>query len=195
MGSLTLVPSLSLAESIASWERQERVVRKPTPHNDLGPFYKGQAPQTSTLRAPGDPGLPLGVSGLVFSTGGAALSHSKVEIWQADHLGHYDLKGYRYRATITADDTGKYSFETVMPGHYPGRVGQHIHYVVTAPGHKPLTTQLYFATDPAFDGDPDRNYSRDPLLNSRELIRPVTIAGDPKEIHALVNFEIVLERL
>jgi protocatechuate 3,4-dioxygenase beta subunit len=194
IGSLTLAPSLSLAESIASWERQE-AARKPTPHNDLGPFYKGQAPQTSHLRAPGDPGLPLGVSGLVFSTSGAALPHSRVEIWQADHLGHYDLKGYRYRATITADDSAKYSFETVMPGHYPGRVGQHIHYVVTAPGYKPLTTQLYFATDPAFDGDPDRNYRRDPLLHSRELIRPVTIAGDPKEIHALVNFEIVLERL
>ena len=195
MGSLVLAPSLSLAESVAMWERQERASKKPTPPNDIGPFYKGQAPQTSHLRAPGDPGLPLAVSGLVVSTNGEALPHSTVEVWQADHLGHYDLKGYRYRATITADDSGKYSFDTVMPGHYPGRVGQHIHYVVKAPGHKPLTTQLYFATDPAFGGDPDHNYRRDPLLHTRELIRPVTIAGDPKEIQALVNFEIVLERL
>jgi len=195
MGSLVLAPSLSLAESVAMWERQERASKKPTPPNDIGPFYKGQAPQTSHLRAPGDPGLPLAVSGLVFSTNGEVLPHSTVEVWQADHLGHYDLKGYRYRATITADDSGKYSFDTVMPGHYPGRVGQHIHYVVKAPGHKPLTTQLYFATDPAFGGDPDHNYRRDPLLHTRELIRPVTIAGDPKEIQALVNFEIVLERL
>jgi protocatechuate 3,4-dioxygenase beta subunit len=194
MGSLTLIPSLSLVESIAAWERQERAAKKPTPPNEIGPFYKGQAPGTSHLRAPGDPGLPLGVSGLVFSTNGEALPHSTVEIWQADHLGQYDLKGYRYRATITADDAGKYSFDTVMPGHYPGRVGQHIHYMVKAPGHKPLTTQLYFATDPAFGGDPDHNYRRDPLLHTRELVRPVTIAGDPKEIQALVNFEIVLER-
>jgi len=195
MGSLTLAPSLSLAEPLRWWEEQESGTRKPTPRNELGPFYKSRAPLDPHLRAPGDPGLPLAVSGLVFSTNGAALPHSKVEIWQADHLGQYDLKGYRYRATITADDSGKYWFDTVMPGHYPGRVGQHIHYVVTAPGHKPLTTQLYFATDPAFEGDPDRNYSRDPLLHSRELIKPVTIAGDPKEIHALVNFEIVLEQL
>src|SRR5215467_7265377 len=194
MGSLTLAPSLSLAESITRWEQQERAGRKPTPPNDIGPFFKSNAPQNTHLRAPGDPGLPLAVSGLVFSTNGSVLAGSKVEIWQADHLGRYDLKGYRYRATITADESGKYSFDTVMPGHYPGRVGQHIHYVVTAPGHKPLTTQLYFATDPAFEGDPDRNYRRDPLLHSRELIRPVTIAGDPKEIHALVNFEIVLEK-
>ena len=195
MGSLTLAPSLSLAETITRWEEQERNARKPTPRNDLGPFYKSHAPQNPHLRAAGDPGLPLAVSGLVFSTSGAPLPHSKVEIWQADHLGHYDLKGYRYRATVTADDSGKYEFDTVMPGHYPGRVGQHIHYVVSAPGHKPLTTQLYFATDPAFDGDPDRNYNRDPLVHTRELIRPVTIAGDPKDIQALVNFEIVLERL
>ena len=195
IGSLTLAPSLSLAESIAAWERQERAAKKPTPPNDIGPFYKGEAPQTSHLRAPGDPGLPLAVSGLVFSTNGEALPHAKVEIWQADHLGHYDLTGYRYRATVTADDSGKYSFDTVMPGHYPGRVGQHIHYMVKAPGYKPLTTQLYFATDPAFGGDPDHNYRRDPLLHTRDLIRPVTIAGDPKEIEALVNFEIVLERL
>src|SRR5262249_9430169 len=147
------------------------------------------------LRAPGDPGLPLAVSGVVFSTNGSRLPASHVEVWQADHLGQYDLKGFRYRATVVADPAGNYEFDSVMPGHYPGRVAQHIHYVVSALGHKPLTTQLFFATDPAFQGDPDRNYRREPLLHSRELIRPVAIGGDPNEIRAMVNFEIVLERL
>jgi protocatechuate 3,4-dioxygenase beta subunit len=123
------------------------------------------------------------------------LPGAKLEIWQADHSGRYDLDGYRYRATLLADDKGQYSFDSVMPGHYPGRVCQHVHYMISAPGHKTLTTQLYFATDPVFEGDPDRNYTRDPLIYSRELVRPVTLAGDPKEIHAAVNFEIVLERL
>jgi protocatechuate 3,4-dioxygenase beta subunit len=123
------------------------------------------------------------------------LTGAAVEIWQADHLGQYDLDGYRYRATLTADEHGNYDFDSIMPGHYPGRVCQHIHYLVKAPGHKPLTTQLYFATDPVFEGDPDRNYMRDPLIQKRELVRPVTLAGDPKQIHATVNFELVLERL
>ena len=70
---------------------------------------------------------------------------------------------------------------------------QHIHYKVTAPGHKALITQLYFATDPALEGDPDRNYRKDPVLRSRELIRPVTIFADPQSIRAAVQFEIVLE--
>ena len=111
------------------------------------------------------------------------------------HADTYDLDGYRYRASLSADLAGQYSFDSVMPGHYPARVCQHIHYVVTAPGHKPLITQLYFATDPVFEGDPDRNYSRDPLVMSRELVRPVTLSGDPKAIQANVTFELVLERL
>ena len=82
-----------------------------------------------------------------------------------------------------------------MPGHYPQRVCQHIHYLASAEGHKPLTTQLYFATDPVFEGDPDKNFRRDPLIGSRDLVRPVSIGGDPKSILASVAFEIVLERL
>jgi protocatechuate 3,4-dioxygenase beta subunit len=70
-----------------------------------------------------------------------------------------------------------------------------VHYLVTAPGHKPLITQLYFATDPAFAGDPDENFTRDPLITSRELVRPVVIKGDPKQIIAAVNFDLVMETL
>jgi hypothetical protein len=66
--------------------------------------------------------------------------------------------------------------------------------MVTAPGHRPLVTQLYFATDPVFDGDPDRNFARDPLITSRELVRPVLLAGDPGDMRALVTFELVLGR-
>ena len=37
--------------------------------------------------------------------------------------------------------------DTVWPGAYPGRP-LHIHAKVTAPGYAPLTTQIYFDTDP-----------------------------------------------
>jgi protocatechuate 3,4-dioxygenase beta subunit len=74
-------------------------------------------------------------------------------------------------------------------------VGQHVHYLVTAPGHKPVITQLYFATDPVFDGDPDKNFHRDPLIISRELVRPVMIKEDPKQIVAVVNFDLVMETI
>lgn len=196
LGSLRLVPGLAVAQTVFAVEAQEknRTVQ-PTPLNEIGPFYKRLAPHNALLRAPGDPGLPVTVGGRVFDIHGEPLAGAQIEIWQASHLGLYDLDGYRYRASLSADPAGAYSFDSVMPGHYPARVCQHIHYMVAAPGHKPLITQLYFATDPVFEGDPDRNYARDPLIRSRELVRPVTISGDPKAIRANVNFELVLERL
>jgi hypothetical protein len=53
---------------------------------------------------------------------------------------------------------------------------------------------LYFATDEAFEGDPDRNFSKDPLCPSRELVRPVTVGGQPGSAVAAVTFELVLEK-
>nr|MBA3298321.1 hypothetical protein [Acidobacteriota bacterium] len=56
------------------------------------------------------------------------------------------------------------------------------------------STQLYFATDEVFDGNPDRNYSKDPLITSRTLVRPVTLTGQPGNPNASVEFELVLEK-
>ena len=195
MGALKVAPWLGLGPAVGALVAQEKdPARKPTPWNEIGPFYKRLAPNQAQLRGPNDPGLPVTVGGRLFNTRGDVVAGAKMEIWQADHLGLYDLDGYRYRATLASDAAGKYSFDSVMPGHYPGRVCQHVHYIVTAPGHRPLITQLYFATDPVFEGDPDRNYMRDPLVLSRDLVRPVTLTGDPKAVQANVTFEVVLER-
>jgi len=193
LGVVTVSSNLSTSALASAWQQAE--AKAPTPAAELGPFYKRDAPSTASLRAASDPGMPLTVAGLVFDTRGEKLEGAKVEVWQTDHTGHYDLKGFRYRAALISDNSGKYSFNSVMPGHYPGRVCQHIHFAVTAPGHQPLVTQLYFATDPVFEGDPYKNYTRDPLCRSRELVRPVVLKGDPDAIMANVNFELVLERL
>ena len=127
--------------------------------------------------------MPLALAGTIYDVRGEVVPDAKLEIWQTDNDGHYDIAGYRYRAVLEPGAKASYAIETVMPGHYPQRVCQHVHYLVTAPGHKPLITQMYFATDPVFDGDPDKNYTRDPLITSRELVRPVMIKGDPKQMH------------
>jgi protocatechuate 3,4-dioxygenase beta subunit len=90
---------------------------------------------------------------------------------------------------------GGYAIQSVMPGHYPARECQHLHYLITAPGLKTLITQLYFGTDPVFDGNPDKNFTRDPVITSRGLVRPVVIKDDPKQIIASVNFDLVMETL
>jgi protocatechuate 3,4-dioxygenase beta subunit len=168
--------------------------RVPTPHVEMGPFYKKRAPTTGTMRAAGDPGLPLAVSGRVITVHGEGVPDAKIEVWQADHDGLYDLEGYRYRATVAPPASGAYAFESIMPGHYPARVARHVHYFVTAPGHKPLSTQLYFSTDEVFEGNPDRNFSKDPLITSRTLVRPVLLSGEPTAARASVEFELVLEK-
>jgi protocatechuate 3,4-dioxygenase beta subunit len=191
-GLLILAPPLRAFELAAYFEGGSLAPRKPTPPNELGPFYKKRAPRTAKLAPAGAPGLPLEVSGQVFDTRGEILAGALLEVWHASHAGIYDNLGYSYRAALPVE-RGKYDFETVLPGHYPDRVAQHIHFKVSAPGHQPLITQLYFATDPAFEGDPDKNFRKDPIVESRELIRPVTIAGDPGSPRALVTFELVLE--
>src|SRR5437879_5875433 len=98
LGALTLAPGASLAESL-DWFEQERP-RTPTPWDELGPFYKREAPHLARLRAPGDAGLPLAVSGQVFDTRGRVLEGATLEIWQANDAGLYDLDGYKYRAAL-----------------------------------------------------------------------------------------------
>jgi protocatechuate 3,4-dioxygenase beta subunit len=182
---------------LAAFQEGEKQLHKSTPPNPLGPFYKRLTPVNNILRAPGDPGLPLTLSGQIVDTRGDVVPNAILEVWQTNYQGLYDLDGYRYRGKQKVDKSGAYSFESVIPGHYPdkSRICQHVHYLVMAPGHKPLVTQLYFASDPAFDGDPQKNYARDPLLQTPELIRPVILTGEPNELHAKVRFELYMERL
>ena len=192
-GVLVVPAGWGEAEVLHAWF-DAQAERQPTAHVEMGPFYKKRAPATTTLRSAGDPGMPLTVSGRVITVHGERVPGATIEIWQADHGGLYDLEGYRYRAAITPPVSGAYAFESIMPGHYPARVARHVHYFVTAPGHKPLSTQLYFATDEVFDGNPDKNYSKDPLITSRALVRPVTVTGQPGSAMASVEFELVIEK-
>ena len=106
----------------------------PTRPDMLGPFYKPNAPERART------GSGIVVTGTVRSTKGcAALSGARVEWWSADDRGEYRDE---LRATQHTDRQGTFTYETVAPGRYPGRP-PHLHVRVTAPGHKPLITQLY----------------------------------------------------
>lgn len=191
-GVLLAAARMSEADVLIAWSGQQ--AEHPTPHVEMGPFYKKRAPKTSRMRAAGDAGVPLAVTGTVHGSGGHVLSNAVIEIWQANDAGLYDLDGYRYRATLSSAPTGGYGFESIIPGHYPARVCRHVHYLVTAPGYKPLSTQLYFATDEVFEGNPDKNFTKDPLITSRDLVRPVVLDGAPGSAMARVTFELVLEK-
>ena len=106
----------------------------PTRPDMLGPFYEPNAPERSAT------GRGLVITGRVTSTKGcAAMPGAMIEWWSANARGDYDAE---HRAAQRADGAGRYRYETDSPGRYPGRP-VHLHVRVTAPGHKPLVTQLY----------------------------------------------------
>lgn len=191
-----LVAAVPMASSSLSslWAQTESRAARPTPAEVLGPFYKKGAPNTSTLRAPGDPGFPLRVAGKVYNTRGDAVRDAQIDMWQTDHHGHYDLQGFRYRTRLRMEASNDYAVETVMPGHYDDRPAQHIHYMISAPGHKTLITQVYFATDPFFEGDPAKNYHKQGIVGNRDLVCPVMLFEGPGAAHAVVAFDICLEK-
>lgn len=190
-----LVAGVPMAQGnlLALWQKTEEGMHA-TPPEVLGPFYKKGAPSATVLRAPGDPGFPLRVEGDVVNTRGEKVQGARIDIWQADHNGKYDVKGYRYRTRLDTENESKYAIETVMPGHYSDRPAQHVHYMITAPGHKTLITQLYFATDPFFDGNPDKNFAKQGIVGNRELIKPVLLFEQPGAAHATVRFDLCLEK-
>jgi protocatechuate 3,4-dioxygenase beta subunit len=110
-----------------------------------GPFYVPNAPERSQI------GRGLVVTGVVRTAGSCArIPRARIEWWQANPRGEYDEA---HRASQHTDGEGTYRFETSFPGVYPGRP-PHLHVKVVAPGHRPLTTQLYpkaGQTEIAFD--------------------------------------------
>jgi protocatechuate 3,4-dioxygenase beta subunit len=125
----------------------------PTPPDIEGPFYKPGAPARAELV----PGGSLAVSGRVLGTDGAPVPGAVLDVWQADPAGEYDNAGFNFRGKMTAASEGAYRFVTVRPGDYKISDTEfrcaHIHVKVTAPGFRPLTTQLYFHNSPHNDTD------------------------------------------
>lgn len=186
--------SMSQTQLLAFWQKAEEESLKPTAPEVLGPFYMKGAPNQRNLRVAGEPGFPLKISGRIVDTRGKAVPGASIDVWHADYKGIYDVKGYRYRSKLSIESASEYAVDTIMPGHYPDRPAQHVHYLVTAPGCKPLVTQLYFATDPFFEGDPDKHYKKRGVVSNRESIRPVALLDENTAPRSTVMFDLILER-
>ena len=190
---LSAIP-LSQTQLLTAWQDGETKAAKPTPRDVLGPFFKKGAPNSRALHTPGTPGFPLRVAGKVSNTRGEKVPGARIEMWQADHAGLYDLEGFRYRAALITEEASDYAVDTILPGHYDDRPAQHIHYMISAPGHKTLITQAYFATDPFFEGNPDKNFAKRSIVSHRDLVRTVTLIEAPGVPRAAITFDICLEK-
>jgi len=118
----------------------------PTPSDMEGPYFLAGSPERASLIEPGMGGTPLTITGYVLTTDCLPVAGAKIEFWQADANGEYDLQGYRLRGHVFSDKAGRYQIETIIPAAYETRP-PHIHVKVLPPGQPGLTTQLYFPGD------------------------------------------------
>lgn len=117
----------------------------PTRPDAEGPFYVPGAPERAST------GRGLVVAGAVRSAANCTpLAGARLEWWSANPRGRYDDD---HRATQRADGEGRYRYETDFPPSYGFR-RPHLHVRVSAPGHRPLVTQIYPKSgQPAVDFD------------------------------------------
>lgn len=159
-------------------ERAAGISAGGTPRTIEGPLYVPGAP-THTHQARiddgADPGEPLFIDGQVCDEAGRPVPGAQVEVWHANSKGMYSIfdssqSPFNLRGTILADDQGRYKVRTIVPSGYAcppdsatqqlldllGRHGArpaHVHYFVSAPGFRKLTTQINIADDPLIDDD------------------------------------------
>jgi hydroxyquinol 1,2-dioxygenase len=143
----------------------------------LGPYYWEGAPELplGANLAEGVKGEPTYYSGRVLSSDGAPIANAMLDIWSGDGEGTYDMQmegdvGMKARGRIRTDGEGRYRFRSIKPEYYPvptdGPVGRllnkmgrhpmrpgHIHMIVSAAGHHPITTHLFAAGSQYIDSD------------------------------------------
>src|SRR3974377_952175 len=103
-GAVTLASSVLLPALAAAGEKAER--KKTPPHSELGPFFKRDAPHDTVLRKPGDAGMPMALSGVVYDTRGEVVPDANIDIWHTENAGFYDIDGYRLRPQPIPGPTG-----------------------------------------------------------------------------------------
>lgn len=118
----------------------------PTPAQTEGPYFTPNSPERADFRVDGIDGARIALVGFVLDPKCNPIAGALVDLWHADAAGAYDNDGYRLRGHQFTDGQGRYGFETIVPGLYPGRT-RHFHLKVQAPGGRILTTQLYFPDD------------------------------------------------
>ena len=194
-----------------------------TPRTIEGPLYVAGAPESVGF-ARLDDGTEsnhvdtLVIEGTVTDTQGNIIPNAKVEIWHANSLGNYSFfdksqSEFNLRRTILTDVDGKYTALTTMPVGYGcppegttqavlnllGRHGNrpsHVHYFVSAPGYRKLTTQFNIEGD-QYLWDDFAFATRDGLVATATDVTESTEMSkfnlDNPFKHITFNFELVKE--
>ena len=142
----------------------------------FGPFFVEGAPLIDIGGdiSGGAPGQACWVEGTVTDTDGNPIGGARIEVWEADDDGFYDVQytdgRVAARAHLFSDPDGNYAFWALKPTPYPiphdGPVGKmleatgrspmrasHLHFMVTAPHQRKLVTHIFVAGDELLASD------------------------------------------
>ncbi|MET0932017.1 MAG: dioxygenase [Aeromicrobium sp.] len=142
----------------------------------FGPFFVDDAPH---VELGGDlagdaPGQACWVEGTVKDADGRPIAGARIEVWEADEDGFYDVQysddRVAGRGHLFSDADGAFRFWAVTPTPYPiphdGPVGamlaasnrspmraSHLHFMVDAPGCRTLVTHIFVRGDELLASD------------------------------------------
>ena len=146
-----------------------------TPRTIEGPLYVAGAPKSKGFARLDDgteveQGEIFFMQGKVLDDNNNPIPNAIVEVWHANLKGNYSYfdqsqSDFNLRRTIETDENGNYQFRSILPSGYAvppggstelllsaiGRHGNrpsHVHFFVSAPGCRKLTTQINFEGDP-----------------------------------------------
>jgi catechol 1,2-dioxygenase len=189
-----------------------------TPRTIEGPLYIADAPLSKAearLDDGSEQGEVLFMDGQVRDAAGKPVAGAIVDVWHANTMGGYSFfdpaqPKYNFRRRIETDADGRYRFRSLLPSGYAcppdgptqqlldqlGRHGHrpaHIHFFVSAPNYRKLTTQINIDGDEYLHDD-FAFATRDGLIPE---VRRVTDATSIRErglnaAYAEITFDFVL---
>lgn len=146
-----------------------------TPRTIEGPLYVAGAPKSKGFARLDDgteveQGEVFFMQGKVLDENNNPIPNAIVEVWHANLKGNYSYfdqsqSDFNLRRTIETDENGNYQYRSILPSGYAvppggstelllsaiGRHGNrpsHVHFFVSAPSFRKLTTQINFEGDP-----------------------------------------------
>jgi hydroxyquinol 1,2-dioxygenase len=184
----------------------------------FGPFFVENSPEIAIGGdiSRGAVGEPCWVEGTVKDNRGKPLPGARIEVWEADADGFYDVQyddvRSAARAHLFTDDEGRYAFWALTPTPYPiphdGPVGRllaatgrspmrasHLHFMVTVPEKRTLVTHIFVRGDELLDSDTVFGV-KESLIKDFEAQGPGTPTPDGRDLEgqawSRVRFDIVL---
>ncbi|WP_336367500.1 catechol 1,2-dioxygenase [Marinobacter sp. C2H3] len=174
-----------------------------TPRTIEGPLYVAGAPISDGFArmddGSDDAAETMILTGQVTDENGQPVANAVVDIWHADTRGAYSYfdasqSEYNLRRRIRTDEHGRYTARSIVPSGYGcppegstqkllnllGRHGNrpaHIHFFISRPGYKHLTTQINLAGD-------EYTYDDFAFATREELVIDATRVDDPARAEA-----------